>query len=62
MFDLPVLISENNGQFRIAIAMNEDSVISRRVSRADLEQLKVRIDAALGAPASVFDDWLQVER
>ncbi len=62
MFDLPVLISENKGQFRIAIAMNEDSVISRRVSRADLEQLKVRIDAALGVSASVFDDWLQVER
>jgi hypothetical protein len=61
MFDLPVLISENKNGFRIAVAINDDSVISRRVSRADLEQLRVRIDAALGVQPSVFDDWLEVD-
>lgn len=59
MFDLPVLISENKSGFRIAVAINDDSVISRKLSRADLEQLRVRIDAALGVTADAFDDWLE---
>jgi riboflavin biosynthesis pyrimidine reductase len=61
MFDLPVLISESKNGFRIAVAINDDSVISRKLSRADLEQLRVRIDAALGVEATVFDDWLDVD-
>jgi hypothetical protein len=60
MFDLPVLISESKSGFRIAVAINDDSVISRKLSRADLEQLRVRIDAVLGVEATVFDDWLEV--
>ncbi|WP_417517414.1 hypothetical protein [Minwuia sp.] len=61
MFDLPVLISETKNGFRIAVAINDDSVISRRLSRADLEQLRVRIDAALGVAPSEFDDWLEAD-
>lgn len=62
MFELPVLISESKDGFRLAVAINDDTVISRKLSRADLEQLRVRIDAALGVEANVFDDWLEAER
>jgi len=62
MFELPVLISESKTGFRLAVAINDDTVISRKLSRADLEQLRVRIDAALGVEPNVFDDWLQVDR
>jgi hypothetical protein len=61
MFDLPVLITESKEGYRIAVAINDDSVISRRMSRADLEQLRVRIDAALGVSSNDFDDWLEVD-
>lgn len=61
MFDLPVLITESKDGFRIAVAINDDAVISRRMSRADLEQLRVRIDAALGVKNSDFDDWLDAD-
>lgn len=61
MFDLPVLITESAEGYRIAVAINDDSVISRRLSRADLEQLRVRIDAALGVANTDFDDWLEVD-
>jgi len=61
MFDLPVLISESKSGFRIAVALNDDSVVSRKLSRADLEQLRVRIDAALGVKDNAFDDWLSVD-
>ncbi|WP_164516332.1 hypothetical protein [Minwuia thermotolerans] len=61
MFDLPVLITESKEGYRIAVAINDDSVISRRMSRADLEQLRVRIDAALGVTSTDFDDWLEVD-
>lgn len=61
MFDLPVLITENQEGYRIAVAINDDAVISRRMSRADLEQLRVRIDAALGVEPTAFDDWLDAD-
>ncbi|MDF1722784.1 MAG: hypothetical protein P1U65_19085 [Minwuia sp.] len=57
MFDLPVLISETEAGFRLAVMVNEDVVISRSMSRADLEQLKVRINAALGDAEPSFADW-----
>ncbi len=57
MFDLPVLISETESGFRLAVMVNEDVVISRSMSRADLEQLKVRISAALGEVEPSFADW-----
>ncbi|GJL87397.1 MAG: hypothetical protein DHS20C03_11060 [Minwuia thermotolerans] len=57
MFDLPVLISETEAGFRLAVMVNEDVVISRSMSRADLEQLKVRINAALGEEDRNFADW-----
>ena len=57
MFDLPVLITETEAGFRLAVMVNEDVVISRSMSRADLEQLKVRINAALGEEARNFADW-----
>lgn len=57
MFDLPVLISETEAGFRLAVMVNEDVVISRSMSRADLEQLKVRINAALGDPEPSYADW-----
>jgi RNA-binding protein YlmH len=57
MFDLPVLITETENGFRLAVMVNEDVVISRSLSRADLEQLKVRINAALGDEGRSFADW-----
>lgn len=57
MFDLPVLITETEAGFRLAVMVNEDVVISRSMSRADLEQLKVRISAALGEEDRNFADW-----
>lgn len=57
MFELPVLVSETERGFRIAVQINEDVVVSRRLSRADLEQLRVRIDQMLGRPRDAFDDW-----
>ena len=57
MFDLPVLITETENGVRLAVMVNEDVVISRSLSRADLEQLKVRINAALGDEGRSFADW-----
>jgi len=57
MFELPVLITETRTGFRLAVMVNEDVVISRSISRADLEQLKVRINAALGDDGRTFADW-----
>ena len=63
MFELPVMISERAGGFRIAVMISDDVVVSRGLSRADLEQLRVRINAALGETGSIFDDdWESPDR
>lgn len=47
-YDLPILISEREGVYSIAIAVSDSVVVSRQVSRADLQQLHARL-------ASMFD-------
>jgi len=46
-FELPIMITKNGDAFRIAVMLNESVVVSRAISRADLVQLQVRIDAAI---------------
>lgn len=46
-FELPIMISKNGESFRIAVMLNDNVVVSRSVSRADLVQLRVRLDAAI---------------
>ena len=47
-YDLPILISEREGVYSIAIAVSDSVVVSRQVSRADLQQRHARL-------ASMFD-------
>ena len=40
-YDLPIKISQTRGGFSIAVALNDQVVVSRQISRADLVQLQV---------------------
>jgi hypothetical protein len=42
-YDLPILISEREGTYSIALAVSESVVVSRQISRADLQQLYARL-------------------
>ncbi|MBT6119731.1 MAG: hypothetical protein HOH66_17855 [Rhodospirillaceae bacterium] len=47
-YDLPILISEREGTYSIALAVSDSVVVSRQISRADLQQLHARL-------ANMFD-------
>ncbi len=40
-YDLPIKISQSRGGFSIAVALSDQVVVSRQISRADLVQLQV---------------------
>lgn len=52
-YDLPIKISRNRGGYSIAVALNDQVVVSRQISRADLVQLQVILAELLdGQPAA----------
>lgn len=55
-YDLPILISEREGSYSIALAVNESVVVSRQVSRADLQQLYARLGNLFERQAAGQDD------
>jgi hypothetical protein len=55
-YDLPILISERDGTFSIALAVSESVVVSRQVSRADLQQLHARLANLFAHPLPGTDD------
>ena len=48
-YELPILISESDEGYSVAVAISESVVVSRRVSRADLHQVHTRLTNLLGA-------------
>lgn len=55
-YELPILISERDGTFSIALAVSESVVVSRQISRADLQQLYARLGNLFERPAPDEDD------
>ena len=49
-YELPIKISAIRGGFSVAVAISDQSVISRQISRADLVQLQEMIGELLGTP------------
>ncbi len=47
-YELPILISEGEEGYSIAVAISDSVVVSRRLSRADLHQLQARLSNLLG--------------
>lgn len=59
-YELPIKISAIRGGFSVAVAISDQSVVSRQMSRADLVQLQTMIDQLLGqqrdeTPTSIFE-------
>lgn len=58
-YDLPIKISQSRGGFSIAVALSDQVVVSRQISRADLVQLQVvlaEILASRQAPRALSDN------
>ena len=55
-YELPVLISERDGVYSVAIAVTDNVVVSRRLSRADLLQLQARLNNMLDQPGQARED------
>ncbi|MDA0704374.1 MAG: hypothetical protein O3A96_14250 [Proteobacteria bacterium] len=55
-YDLPILISERDGTFSIALVVSESVVVSRQISRADLQQVYARLGNLFERPVVGEDD------
>ncbi len=47
-YELPIKISKISGGYSVAIALNEQTVLSRQMSKADLMQLRAMINQLMG--------------
>jgi hypothetical protein len=47
-YEFPILISESDEAYSVAVSISESVVVSRCVSRADLHQLHTRLTNLLG--------------
>ncbi|MGE0254729.1 MAG: hypothetical protein AB7N54_03735 [Alphaproteobacteria bacterium] len=47
-YELPIVINRSARGFTIALALSDETVISRQVSEADLRQLQVHLAEVLG--------------
>ncbi len=47
-YELPIKVSRIAGGYSVAIAVNDQTVIARQMSRADLMQLRAMLDSVLG--------------
>ncbi len=47
-YELPIKVSRIAGGYSVAIAVNDQTVIARQMSRADLMQLRAMLDNLLG--------------
>ena len=59
-FELPIKITERNGVFSLALAVSDQVVVSRQMTRADLMQLQVMLQVVLGGPKdpdTPFEDY-----
>lgn len=52
-YELPIKVSRISGGYSIALALNDQTVISRQMSRADLMQLRAMLDQLLGPPPAL---------
>jgi len=52
-YDLPIKIGRLRGGYSIAVAVNDQVVVSRQLSRADLVQLQVLLAEVLEEPKAV---------
>jgi hypothetical protein len=47
-YELPIKVSRISGGYSVALALNDQTIISRQMSRADLMQLRAMLDQLLG--------------
>ena len=56
-YELPIKITERNGKFSLALAVSDQVVVSRQLTRADLMQLQVMLRQVLGPEDEPFGDY-----